>query len=146
MLIKQIISAVAITLFAGTSYAWTLVYAHDSNGTATAGSLQTLRNAASNGSSIKAVVSFPGEHDWQLLCDQVSVRMGSSQDVLCSNTLDLWTQATAGAQFGIPFSPPQSASFALNTQGQYTHISVRKDNGTVILTNQLRQAMRWYAQ
>jgi hypothetical protein len=136
-----------MTLSAGASHAWTLVYSHDANGTATAGSLQTLRNAALNGSSVAIVTSTPGVHDWQVTCTHVSIRHDNGgQDVICVNHLDLWTDATPGATFGTPYQPPQSAQFTANTRGQYTHISIRKDNGSVILTNQMRLPIRWYVK
>ncbi|WP_280188170.1 hypothetical protein [Delftia sp. PS-11] len=146
MKISKIISAASLILLASNSYAWTLVYAHDANGNPTAGSLQTLRNAASNGSSIKVVSSPPGVHDFQLLCANVSVRHDNdAQDVLCGSSLDLWTLANPGSQFGTAYSPPQSVAITMNTRGQYTHISIRLSNHEILNTYQWRFPMRWYA-
>ena len=146
MKILKIISAASLILLASNSYAWTLVYAHDANGNPTAGSLQTLRNAASNGSSIKVVSSPPGVHDMQIPCTTISVRHDNdAQDVLCTGGLDVWTLADSGPQFGISYTPPQSVVFTMNTKGQYTHISVRLSNREILNTYQWRFPMRWYA-
>ena len=146
MKISKIISAASLILLASNSYAWTLVYAHDANGNPTAGSLQTLRNAASNGSSIKVVSSPPGAHDWQVPCTAVSVRHDrDAQDVLCTGSLSLWMLDASGPQFGLSYTPPQSVSYIMNTKGQYTHISVRLSNNEILNTYQWRFPMRWYA-
>ena len=146
MKISKTISAASLILLASNSYAWTLVYAHDANGNPTAGSLQTLRNAASNGSSIKVVSSPPGVHDFQIPCTTISVRHDNdAQDVLCGGNLDLSTVATSGPQFGVANTPPQSAVFTMNTKGQYTHVAIRLSNHEILNTYQWRFPMRWYA-
>lgn len=146
MSIKFFISAIALTIFTTSSHAWTLIYSHDANGTPTMGSLEALRNAASNGSSIKVVVISSGSHDWQLSCSQVSVKTDGTQEVVCFHKMDLWTQSKTGPQFGSLSSPPQFLNFTINTLGQYSQTSIQISNGAVLYTNTLRFPIRWYAQ
>lgn len=145
MQFKHIISAAAITLIAGTSHAWTLAYAHDANGNATAGSLQGLRNAASNGASVKIVAILPG-HDFQLPCAPVSIHTGSTQEVVCIASMDLRNYGETGPQFGLIIGPPQNSHFKANTAGQYTQSNINLATGAAVFTVQERYAMRWYVQ
>lgn len=146
MIPKKTIAAMAISLSAGASHAWTLAYAHDTNGIATAGSLQGLRNAASNGASVKAVAVLPGDQDFQLPCAPVSIHMGATQEVVCIGSMDLRTYGETGAQFGVMIGPPQSMHFKANTAGQFTQNNINLGTGALMSTSQTRYAMRWYVQ
>jgi hypothetical protein len=142
MMIKQIISAATITLFAGTSYAWNFIYSHDQNGAVTGGSLQALRSAISHGSSVKVGIMLP-EHEWQLPCSIVSLD-NSPTLVTCVSSKDLATNITPGSALGTILPPAQSLHYTFNVLGQYTQVNIAKSNGSVVLTSQWRYPMRWY--
>lgn len=145
MTLRNFLTCAALTLVAGASQAWTLAYSHDATGAATSGSLETLRNAANNGASVKVLVSFPGVHTFQVPCANVSVRDDASLAVVCSNTT-LRTDGTPGVAFGMPVSPPQSAHFVINTLGQYSHSTVRIGDGGLTSYTKFNQPMRWYIE
>lgn len=106
MMFKQALAVVTLTLSVGASHAWTLAYAHDTNGSATAGSLQGLRNAGSNGASVKVVAMLPADQDFQLPCAPVSMHMGATQEVVCIGSMDLRTYGEINAQLGQVIGQP----------------------------------------
>src|SRR3989442_965368 len=129
MPIKQIISAATIIFFAGTSYAWNLVYAHDASGNATAGSLQTLRTAVSNGSSVKVAVNYKNTHTWAFNCTHVSLRQEASQGVVCLSGTGLGIDITPGPTFAAVVTPPNSVHYAVNTLGQFVETNINHNGG-----------------
>lgn len=146
MSFEKIIVAAAITMCAGTSHAWNIVYAHDGNGNATIGSLQALRAAAKNGASVKVVVENPGIQYWNAPCAQVSVRDDATQAVVCLGNVDLLVDLNQGPQFGVVLAPPKSANFAANTNGQYGQTDVQINNGAILSQTTRRYTMNWYVE
>ncbi len=144
MLIKQIISAAAITLFAGTSYAWNLVYSHDASGNQTGGSIQTLRTALNNGSNVKVLVVVPNVHPWTVPCSHVSIKHDASQAVVCLSGVGLGIDIRMGAQFAAVVNPPNSVHYAINTQGQYVETNISHVNGSVLNRTVVNHQMQWY--
>jgi hypothetical protein len=144
MTLKKTLALAALTLAAGTSHAWNLIYSNDANGATTAGSLQALRTAAINGASIKVVVFDAGAQHWHIPCAQVSVKYDSSQSIVCLGNVDLLIDNTAGAQFGAVLSPPRSANFAANTLGQYAQADIQKSNGAILSRTTRNYPMSWY--
>lgn len=146
MSLRKALAIAALTLTAGTSHAWTLVYSNDAAGNATSGSLQTLRSAVSNGSSIKVVLNSGGTLEWAILCSPVAILNGTAQDVLCFGTQEVDTVNDASAQFGTPILPARSIHFRLNSRGTYIQTNVRLDNGGIMGSYPMKFSMRWYAE
>ncbi|BDE72036.1 hypothetical protein HQS1_31600 [Delftia lacustris] len=145
MFIKQTIAIAALALSAGTSHAWSLVYANDASGATTAGSLQALRAAANGGSSVKVLVLTAG-HTWQVPCAHVSVRNDSTQAVICTKGSEFHIDVTPGAQFGQVPNPTKFAFFAANTLGQYAQVDMQVSNGSVVSRNTINAQMQWYVE
>lgn len=144
MNIKKSLILAALTISAGTSHAWNLVYAHDASGNPTGGSLQTLRTALNNGSNLRVLVIVPNVHTWSLNCHQFSIKHDASQAVVCQNDQGLAGNINLGAHFGAPPNPTSSAHFILNTLGQYSATSISRANGSVIQSSVSNHQMQWY--
>ncbi|WP_416819930.1 hypothetical protein [Delftia tsuruhatensis] len=140
-------SLAAAICFAGNASAWTLIYAHDANGTATAGSLQALRAAVNAGASVKILSMPPGVHNWSVLCSQVSVRPDPSQSVACVGAdMALIVDLTPGANFGVPPTPIHSSNFAINTLGQYAETKVQISNGAIVSRVTFNYPAQWFVE
>lgn len=144
MPIKQIISAVAITLFAGTSYAWNLVYSHDANGNPTGGSLQTLRTALSNGSNIKVHVNYQNTQIWAFNCTHFAIKQDATQAIVCLSGTGLGIDTRVGATFATVVNPPNSVHYATNTLGQYVETNVGLNGGAVLNRVSSNYSMQWF--
>lgn len=140
-------SLAAAICFAGNAYAWTLMYAHDANGTATAGSLQALRAAVNAGAAVKVLSMPPGVHNWSVTCSQVSVRPDPYQTVVCIGApLDLLIDTAPGASFGALTSPVQSSHFAINTLGQYAQTKIQKSNSAIVSSTTYNYPAQWFVE
>lgn len=146
MLFKQTLALTAFFLSAGASHAWTLVYANDAAGNVTAGSLQSLRTAVINGSSVRVVSDVPGKHAWSVPCAQLAVKYDASQAVVCSGGSGLASDNSMGAQFSNVYSPPQIVHIMLNSQGQYSQALVRISDGVVASKTLVYHPMQWFVQ
>lgn len=144
MQFKHIISAAAITLITGTSHAWNLVYSHDASGTPTAGSLQTLRTALNNGSSLKVQIISPNVQTWTLYCTQHGVKADASQAVVCLSNTNLGMDVRVGSNFGVVGLPPSSTSYAVNTTGQFVETNINHSNGAVVNRAVSNVSMQWF--
>lgn len=144
MMIKQSLAVAALTLSAGASHAWTLVYANDAAGNATAGSLQSLRTAVTNGASVKVVSDDVGKHAWSVQCAVAAVKYDTSQAVVCANNPVLAADNVIGAQFSNVLSPPQSVSTMINTRGQFSQAMVRLSDGALIGKTLVNAPMQWF--
>jgi len=147
MVIKKFIFATAIMVSAGASYAWNLVYAHDANGTPTAGSLQTLRGALKNGSSVKVHIvdsSAAWNHSWSINCTQVSIKTDATQAVVCIGEMGLGIDLRVGSTFGAVSGQPISVHYAANTLGQYAESHVVRSNGSLQSRNLNNATMQWF--
>ncbi|MDY4340174.1 MULTISPECIES: hypothetical protein [Xanthomonas] len=136
-----------LALAAGSSQAWTMVYATDANGNVSAGSLQTLRTAVDNGADVKVLVTAPTQnpyHTWGVLCTNTSMKLDSSQAVVCVGHDDYAMNIAMGSQFGEPSNPPFSAHFLINTSGEYAEADMRLGSGDVVAKSKYVYAMRWY--
>lgn len=142
---RQSIAISLLALTTGGAHAWTLVYATDASGNISFGTLQAIRNAASIGSSIKIIQTANG-HEFQINCNQVSMHTGTTQEVVCISTADLYTRGDTNAQFGTAIAPPQSLHYRINTRGQYTHTTLLHGSGTIQSVVQAVYPIRWYAQ
>jgi hypothetical protein len=140
-------SLAAAIFCTGNASAWTLIYAHDANGTATAGSLQALRAAVNAGASVKVLSMPPGIHNLSVTCSQVAVRPDPSQTVVCVGApVDLVMDITAGTNFGVPPSPIHSSHFAINTLGQYAQTKVQKSNSAIVSSGTYNYAAQWFVE
>ncbi|UYK90701.1 MULTISPECIES: hypothetical protein [Xanthomonas] len=149
MIIGKIAAIATLALAAGSAQAWTLVYATDSNGNISSGSLQTLRTAVDSGASVRVLITAPNnnpEHVWGLLCTNTSLRLDSSQAVVCSSDQDLSMNVAMGSQFGAVSNPAYSAHFLLNTSGQFVQANIRVSNGELLSNTKYTYAMRWYVE
>lgn len=146
MLIKKSLAILALTLSAGASHAWTLVYANDAAGNVTAGSLQSLRTAAINGSSVRVVSDVPGKHAWSVTCTQVAVKYDASQGVVCFGASGLAADNSMGAQFSNVYSPPQIVHIMLNSQGQYSQAMIRTGDGALASKTLVYHPMQWFVE
>ena len=144
MLIKQILSAAAITFFAGASYAWNLVYSHDASGNPTGGSLQTLRTAVSNGSSVKVAVNHKNTLTWAFNCTHVSIRPDASQGIVCLSETGLGIDILPGPTFANVVTPPNSVHYAVNTLGQFVETNIAHNGGSVLNRQSTNQPMQWF--
>lgn len=144
MQFKHIVSAAAITLITGTSHAWNLVYSHDASGAPTAGSLQTLRTALNNGSSLKVQLISPNVQTWTLYCTQHGVKADASQAVVCLSNTNLGMDVRVGSNFGVVGLPPSSTSYAVNTTGQFVETNINHSNGAVVNRAVSNISMQWF--
>lgn len=144
MQFKHIVSAAAITLITGTSHAWNLVYSHDASGAPTAGSLQTLRTALNNGSSLKVQLISPNVQTWTLYCTQHGVKADASQAVVCLSNTNLGMDVRVGSNFGVVGLPPSSTSYAVNTTGQFVETNINHSNGAVVNRAVSNVSMQWF--
>lgn len=144
MLVNRTLAVAAIALSAGASHAWTLVYANDAAGNATAGSLQSLRTAVTNGASVKVVSDDAGKHAWSVQCAVAAVKYDASQAVVCANNPVLAADNSIGAQFSNVYSPPQTVSNMLNTRGQFSQAIVRLSDGSLIGKTLVNVPMQWF--
>jgi hypothetical protein len=146
MLRKHLIALASSLLFmSSNASAWTLIYANDASGTATAGSISALRNAASNGSGIK-VVAFSGQTNIQFRCNYINVRLtDATPNVVCQPDSALALDTSPGATFGAPSSPPRINYLLINSLGQYV---IKKVNlgSTTVDTESYNFAMQWYVE
>lgn len=126
--------------------AWTLVYTNDPSGAATSGSIQTLRNAINNGSTVKVLIHRPTAHNWLVNCTNISVRNDASQAVVCVGNWPLESQLAIGAQFGAITTPAQAAHFVINTLGQYSQTNVRLGDGGIAWSTIVNHQMSWFVQ
>lgn len=146
MLFRKVLAFTALALAAGTSQAWTLVYATDANGNISGGSLQSLRTAVDNGASVKVLVTAPNgntQHTWGVFCTNTSMKLDTSQAVVCASHDDLAMNIALGDQFGTVGNPPFSAHFLINTSGQYVEANSKLANGETTLYKYIFP-MRWY--
>lgn len=144
MMIKKVLAVATLTLSAGASNAWTLVYAHDASGAATSGSIQTLRNAINNGASVKVIIQRPTVHNWSVNCTNVSVRNDASQAVVCIGMWPLIVNTYIGAQFSNIITPAQTAHFTINTLGQYAQADVKIGDGSILNNSMNTYPMLWF--
>ncbi|MCG3784629.1 hypothetical protein [Delftia acidovorans] len=144
MLIKKALAVVALTLSAGASHAWTLVYANDAAGNASAGSLQSLRTAVNNGANVKVLVTQPNVHTWGVKCTHTSVKMDATQAVVCLSDVGLIVDIGMGSQFAAVANPPQSMHFIINTSGQYAQANVNIGTGALVARSTLNYPMQWF--
>jgi len=145
MIIKHAIAIAALALATGGANAWTLVYANDAAGNVTAGSLQSLRTAVLNGSSVRVVSDVPGKHAWSVPCFQMAVKY-DAQGVVCFGGSPLASDNSMGAQFSNVYSPPQIVHIMLNTQGQYSQALVRISDGVLASKTLVYHPMQWFVQ
>lgn len=146
MFFKQTLAVAALAISASTSHAWTLVYANDAAGNVTAGSLQSLRTALNNGASLKVLVTNPVVHVWQVPCSHVSMRLDSTQAVVCLSSTQLRVDGSIGAQFGNPSNPPSSANYSINTLGQYVQVNFQVGSNSIINKTSDNFPMQWYVE
>ncbi|WP_155393082.1 hypothetical protein [Xanthomonas albilineans] len=145
MIKSKVLVFMALAFVAGSSQAWTLVYATDANGNVSAGSLQLLRTAVDNGSDVKVLVTAQTTpHTWGVICTNTSMKLDSSQALVCVSHDDYAMNISMGSQFGEPSNPPFSAHFLINTSGQYAEADMRLGTGEVISKNKYIYPMRWY--
>ncbi|UYC10268.1 hypothetical protein [Xanthomonas sp. CFBP 8445] len=147
MIKRKALVFMALALAAGSSQAWTLVYATDANGNVSAGSLQSLRTAVDNGADLKVLVTAPNQntqHTWGVLCTNTSMKLDSSQALVCVGHDDYAINIGMGSQFGEPSNPPFSAHFLINTSGEYAEAYMRLGSGELISKSKYVYAMRWF--
>lgn len=121
-----------------------MVYATDASGSVTLGSLQTLRAAVNNGSSVRVIITAPNDSPWGLLCTNTSLRIDSSQAVVCRSDQDVSINFAMGAQFGTVSNSAYSAHFLLNTSDHYVHANMNVKAGNFMSTTIYNYPMRWY--
>lgn len=146
MILKKALALAILTLSAGASHAWTLVYTNDPSGAATSGSIQTLRNAINSGAAVKVLIHRPTAHNWLVNCTNISVRNDTSQAVVCVGNWPLESQLGIGAQFGAATTPAQAAHFVINTLGQYSQTNVRLGDGGIVSSTIVNHQMSWFVE
>lgn len=142
--LNKFLSAAALVFFASNSYAWTLVYANDASGNVTAGTLQSLRNAVSTGSSVKVIVSSPNIQVWSILCNTAAHEADASKGVICYGPAPLYAGWTIGRDAGQILNPPQAMHIIVNTLGQYSQYGISYATGQVTHSLKQNYAMQWY--
>ncbi|MFC6842155.1 hypothetical protein [Xanthomonas theicola] len=146
MTLRKALLFTALMLSAGTSQAWTMVYATDANGNVSEGSLQSLRVAVNNGASVKVLVTGANIHVWGVPCTYTSVKLDASQAVVCVSNQGLGMEIAMGSNFGAVSNLAQSVHYVINTSGQYAQANLNIGTGQLVSRSVLIHAMQWYVE
>lgn len=135
----RLVFGLSITIAMSDACAWVLVYANDTTGKATYGSLLALINAAKQGQDIK--VSLTSSNGTTItLCQEIYT---GPDFVTCINTNGIGSNVFPGSSFGFD-DDTYHAFQMMNTKGQdaYSRWSVGEhtDRGKTLFN----RAMKWY--
>ncbi len=108
--------AAMIFLFSNAAFGWTKIYANDSNGNTTFGSLSALTNAINQGADVKISANNTNGVGAYRKCDIVSVNQDTT--IACITTPGIGVnEVYAGTTFGFQ-SNAYHDYFMVNTKGQ----------------------------
>ena len=105
-----------IFLFSNAAFGWTKIYANDSNGNTTFGSLSALTNAINQGADVKISANNINGVGSYRKCDIVIVNQDTTIACLLPSAIGV-NEAYAGTTFGFQSSAYHDY-FMVNTKGQ----------------------------
>ena len=127
---------------ASNATAWTLVYANDSNGNATYGTIQTLIDAVMNGRRVRFIAEWDGSSPWAMDAQTIWVRYGKVYVQNTSNVQSIWQ----GEKLMLP-SDNSTANiyFNLDTSGNLNYsIWLVGEHTRSLPDTQAKESIKWF--